>query len=352
VIVLSILAILAMSLTPAKLVPLDAATSFPTSGQTLVRDFGTVDAGMDFNEAIVSWNVANPEAAGVTVWVKAIQNGTESKEFCLGSWSYDARLQPRASINGQADPSGSVLTDTLHLNMPAQKLEIRVALKTLSAGKTPDLKLLTVCFSNTKVAMEDAGVASPAWGKDISVPERAQNDYPNGGVLCSATTVSMVLWHYSLTLNRPELNQDVPAVEQGVWDTAYKGAGNWPFNTAYAGSFPGMRAYVSRFESISDLEQWIEAGIPVACSVSFDMLRGKPLSATESGHLILLTGFTSTGDPIVNDPAFKGSVHRAYDRADFEKAWNYSHRTVYLIYPESAKPPADLNSLWDDRISN
>jgi hypothetical protein len=307
-----------------------------------------IRAPLDFDEAIVSWNVENPEAAGLSVLVRAIQEGKETKEFDLGEWSADASLRKRVSVNGQEDASGTVLTDTLHLIAPAQAVHLRVVMSKLKEGPTPSLKFLTVCFSNIKAAPIDlSGLpASKAWGTDIQVPTRAQGNYPNGGVLCSPTSVSMLLWHYSQKLSRPDLNRDVPEVEAGVWDFVYKGAGNWPFNVAFAGSFPGMRGYVARFATISDLEKWIEAGLPVACSVSFDLLRGKELSKGESGHLIVLTGFTPTGDPIVNDPAFKEGVHKIYPREDFEKAWLYSHRTVYLIYPEDSKPPEAIDRLW------
>lgn len=185
---------------------------------------------------------------------------------------------------------------------------------------------------------------SDAWGKTIDVPMRAQGDYPNGGVLCSATSTSMMLWHYSRVLRRPELDRDVPEVEASVWDTVYKGAGNWPFNVAYSGSFAGMRAYVTRFSAISDLEKWIAVGLPVVCSVSFDMLRGAPTGG--SGHLVVLVGFTETGDPVINDPARRGDVRHVYKRADFERAWLYSKRAVYIVHPEDAKPPTGGEGRW------
>ena len=131
-----------------------------------------------------------------------------------------------------------------------------------------------------------------------------------------------------------------------MWDPIYKGAGNWPFNTAYAGSFEGLSAYVSRFEGFGNLESWIEKGLPVICSVSFDLLRGLPLSPTESGHLVVLVGFTKDGDPVINDPAFKKQVRKIYPRHDFENAWKYSKRTVYLIYPSDCQLPEDPNNLW------
>jgi hypothetical protein len=232
VVALPLLSLLTLSVSAAKLVTLNVGDTFPSAGQTVVKEMGTIDAGMDFNEAIVSWNVENPEAAGLSVRVKAIQSGVETKEFDLGDWTYDVGLRPRVSVNGQADATGTVLTDTLHLKTLAQKLELRILLTTLKPGPVPKLKLLTVCFSNTSVTPSDDSLPSKAWGTDIAVPERAQDNYPNGGVLCSATSVSMLLSHYSRQLHRPELDQDVPAVQAGVWDSVYKGAGNWPFNTA------------------------------------------------------------------------------------------------------------------------
>jgi hypothetical protein len=154
------------------------------------------------------------------------------------------------------------------------------------------------------------------------------------------------LWHWAQVLNRPEMNQDVPVVQAAVWDPVYGGAGNWPFNMAFAGSYSGMAAYTTRFGGLSDLEDWIEAGIPVACSVSYQLLQGKTLNrATEQGHLVVLVGFTAQGDPVFNDPASR-ETPKTYKRADFEAAWEYSHRTVYLVYPTSATIPTSAADRW------
>jgi hypothetical protein len=339
-------AVVAFASSAAKLVAIKPDLEFPAPGATITRTFGPFEAGIEFNEAIVSWNIEHPQVAAIKVEARALGPDHTTKWYTLGDWAADTKLHPRESVNHQADGDGTVDTDTLRLKKPGQALEISVTLQTLAEGATPRLKFLSVSFADTKIKSADQPIESSAWGKTIDVPERAQNNYPNGGVLCSATSVSMMLWHYSKQLNRPELDHDVPDVQAGVWDSVYKGAGNWPFNTAYAGSFEGLRAYVARLNAISDLEKWIDAGLPVVTSVSFDMLRGKPLSPTESGHLVVLVGFTSTGDPVINDPAFAGHVRKVYPRADFEKAWLYSHRTVYLIYPETAKLPEDPNHLW------
>ncbi|RYG41816.1 hypothetical protein EON79_20095 [bacterium] len=229
-----------------------------------------------------------------------------------------------------------MLTDTLSLKKPADGFDVRFTLTKLKEGPDPVLRFFSV---STSIGKATPGTGLPSGVlKTIDVPRRCQGNYPRGGVLCSPTSLSMVLSHYAEVLGRPEMNKDVPEVEAGVWDAVYNGAGNWPFNAAYAGSFPGMRAYVARMKTMGDLESWIGAGFPVVCSVSFDMLRGRPLSSGESGHLVVLVGFDEKGNPVFNDPAFK-EPRKAYPRADFERAWAYSNHTVYLVHPADAETP-------------
>ncbi len=320
--------------------------TFPPKGQEVVKEFTGIEAGIPFKEMIASWNVDNAENASLKIDVRAHGDGFQTKWYTLAHWALDDNAGPRASVKGQRDENGTVATDTLELKRDAKTLDVQVTLNNSGNGPAPSLKLLTFCFSSGDRVSEGKVEKRPAWGKIIDVPQRAQNNYPNGGVLCSAASVSMMLWHYSNQLGKPEMNKDVPEVEYHVWDPVYKGAGNWPFNTAYAGSFHGMRSYVARLGTANDLERWIEAGYPVVCSVSFDLLRGLPLSPTESGHLVVLVGFDASGNPVINDPAFKDHVRKTYKRADFEKAWAYSKHTVYLIYPEAANIPTDTDGLW------
>jgi hypothetical protein len=148
----------------------------------------------------------------------------------------------------------------------------------------------------------------------------------------------MLLRHWADTLRRPELDRDVPDVEAGALDAGDPKTGNWPFSMAYAATLDPFTAYVSRLSGISDLEKWIVAGIPVACSVDYTLLQGK--TGPKSGHLVVLLGFTAEGDPIFNDPGWSKEVRQTYKRSDFEKAWASSNRTVYLLYPAGTKTPA------------
>ena len=52
-------------------------------------------------------------------------------------------------------------------------------------------------------------------------------------------------------------------------------------------------------------------------------LDGSPLPRGTNGHLLVVVGFTDTGDVVVNDPAApdRAGVRRTYDRGQFENAW-------------------------------
>src|SRR5262249_29258176 len=155
------------------------------------------------------------------------------------------------------------------------------------------VKLVGLCLTDTKVSPEALAPNRDAWGKTIPVPEKSQMAYPNGGVLCSPTTVSMIMTFWSQSLKRDDLNHDVPDVVKGVYDSQWKGTGNWPFNTAYPGSFPHMRGYVTRMSDVSELEDWVAKGLPVGVSLCYDRLRGK--GKGPNGHLVVCVGFTPEG---------------------------------------------------------
>jgi hypothetical protein len=159
----------------------------------------------------------------------------------------------------------------------------------------------------------------------------------------------MLMAFWAVELKRPELDEQVPAVVEGVFDSQWPGAGNWPFNMAYAGSFPGMKAYVSRLSDVSELEQWIANGIPVGLSVDYDRLRAK--GPGPNGHLVVCVGFTKTGDPIINDPGTSKHVRKIFLRANLVNAWASSKNTVYLVYPENAALPPDRFGHWDSPVS-
>jgi hypothetical protein len=304
-------------------------------------------AQMKWNQLVASWNAEIPEGAYLRVEARAVYPGPRgTKWYVLGLWSTNPERYPRECVLDQKDEEGDVATDTLSLRRPAQRLQLRVTLGgDLPAPTKPKLKFLGISLTDTAAEPEPLLPNRSAWDRLLPVPEKSQMDYADGTALCSPATVSMLLNYWAAKAKRPALAKDVPEVARAVYDKNWKGTGNWSFNTAYAGSLPGMRAYVARLSDVSELEDWIAAGTPVGLSLCYDLLRGKPSAG--NGHLVVLAGFTEAGDPIINDPGTREETRKVFPRRNLERAWAYSHQTVYLIYPESSEIPKDRFGHWD-----
>lgn len=307
-----------------------------------------IKSGIPWNELIVSWNADAPAGTFLKIEASGISAGEATKFYELADWSLDNQAFARTSVRNQKDAEGAVHTDTLGLTHLADAARIRVTLG--GAGNTrASLKFLGASFSNTKTVPAIIAANRKAWGKIVATPERTQHGYPGASGWCSPTSLSMDLARWSEILDRPEMNLTVPQVAAAVYDKSYDGTGNWAFNTAFAGSFRGMKSYVTRFDDLSEVEDWIAAGIPVILSARWDWLRqGRPLDS--AGHLIVCIGFTEDGDVIINDPAAhldRGqTVRQIYRRQDVLHSWAWSHHTVYLVYPKNAKIPANRYGQW------
>lgn len=316
----------------------DAAT-----GETVLTS-PEICARQPWDELIVSWNTGVSADNWLTIEVRAIYPDHPTRWFTMGRWALDPTLHPRTSVRGQQDADGHVDTDTLILKKTAERVQVRVTLGA-DGKRKPKLKFLGLALLNRQAVPTPLPPNRAAWGKVIDVPERSQMAYENGSVLCSPTTVSMLLAYWSQRLDRAGLDQGVPEVVKGVYDPEWGGTGNWVFNTAYAGSFRGLRAYTTRLSDVSELEAFIARGIPVGLSVCYNRLRGK--GREPSGHLVVCVGFTKSGDVIVNDPGTSQNVRKTFPRANLIDAWAFSKHTVYLVYPVNTPLPKDRLGHWE-----
>jgi Peptidase_C39 like family len=317
------------------------------SGETVLisPEIATPNA---WNELVVSWNV--PAGVDLKVEARGIYPDHATKFYTLGLWSDDPSRHPRESVKGQQDADGDVRTDTLVLKQLTTKAQLRLTLGGVPDAKSPMLKFIGLSFCDSRKPDVPFSPSKTAWGRNLPVPERVQSGYDGPGGWCSPASLSMVLAYWSAELHRPELDRSVPEVAAGVNDPVYDGTGNWPFNTAYAGAFPGIRAYVTRLDDVQELEQWIVAGGPVILSVS-SYLTNDRHDGPDNGHLIVCVGFTETGDVVANDPGVsvkRGErVRRVYPRERVINAWKRSRYTVYLVYPETAAIPRDRHGHWE-----
>lgn len=295
-----------------------------------------------WNDLVISWNVVTPPGTGIQIEARAVYPDRATQYYTLGYWSEDTSEQRRESVTGQKDEDGDVKTDTLVLKLPANRLQLRVSLFGADERTVPRLKLIGLSVLNSKTASMSLPPNKSAWGRSLRVPERSQLSYQDGREWCSPTAVSMVLAYWSAVLKRPDLDADVARVAAGVYDPNWPGTGNWPFNTAFAGSFDGMRGYVTRLVDIVELEALVAARVPPIVSVSYDALYAR-LPDKGNGHLVVCTGFTDKGDVVINDPwadfAKGDTVRQVVPRENFVKAWRHSRQTAYVVRPENWPVP-------------
>ena len=318
--------------------------------------------GFGLTELIASWQAATPRNSWVEVRVRGKLGDQTSSWDILGRWAASDRRVRRTSVAGQGDDLADVAVDTWRVADPggvgSYQVQVRLMRRSGASTPSPSVDALHTVATRLPAALPSVSATGPAAGVTLDVPRYSQMShtghsprYGGGGeAWCSPTSTAMVLGYYG-ALPSPATYAWVgpghtdPWVDQAAratYDAAYEGTGNWPFNTAFAASLAGD-AFVTRLEDLRAAERYVAAGIPLVATISFASgeLTGAPISAT-SGHLLVIVGFTSTGDVVVNDPASRSrsGVRRVYDRAELEAAWlGGSGGTVYVIHDEAHALP-------------
>src|SRR5690606_29016610 len=97
-------------------------------------------------------------------------------------------------------------------------------------------------------------------------------EWGNGGeAWCTPTSTAMVMGFHGFGPKANQLRWEKgvdPVVDHAArhtYDHRYRGTGNWPFNTAFAGNY-GLDAFVTRLADLRDVEKMVQRGIPVITS--------------------------------------------------------------------------------------
>ncbi len=342
------------------------------SGKTKSYDRGTWNSpwqttGFNATTLIPSWSITTPGGTWARIDVR-VRNGSK-----VGSWDTVARWASStsrvksSSYGSQTDDLARISTDTVIANagQSFNQWQVRVLLHRPRGSKsTPTLHAVNAIAADYRTRTAGTSATTMTATTELAVPQSSQmihkGEFPQWGgggeAWCSPTSTSMVMryfgrgpkksaysWsRYSPASGRYPHDSFVDHAARGTYDYQYKGTGNWPFNTAYAANY-SLDTFVTRLYSLRDAEAYIQAGIPLVASVAFGRggLTGAPISSTP-GHLMVIRGFTATGQVIANDPAGSknSNVRRTYSRAEFEKAWlGGSGGVVYVIRPTSVALP-------------
>jgi uncharacterized protein YvpB len=328
------------------------------------KDTGYVESGtftsdiiytLPFQYLILSWNADTPMGTAIKVEAQVLVNKDGNKLWSnwlsFGTWCSEAE-RSSAFKTDNIDELACIDTDTLKIKgssgETANAARYRITLSTSDSKTTPTLKLVAGTIRNNQPSENIPDLYASAslpeiesLNKELGVPRFSQmlRDPKIAGVICSPTSITMILNYYGLNLVPEE-------TATGVYDTEYDGFGNWPFNTAFAGS-KGFEAYVVYCSSINDLKREIYNGHPLAVSVKYrnsqdidaklPVIHGAPIKKT-NGHLIVVCGFTKEADKeyiIVNDPAAASdeAVRLKYLLEEFDAAWKTSGRVAYIVHP-------------------
>lgn len=319
-------------------------------------------------ELIASWNAYTAAGTFVEIRVQGrTTGGVTTKWYVLARWtsgdgSADIR---RTSVGGQGDRHADVSTDTLvtadRIAFTSYQVQVRLM---RPRGSTARIGLRSLTVMTSAIPERTSVPTSSPTGKAVrtlGVPTYSQQlheghspKYGGGGeAWCSPTSVAMVLDYHELGpsstttswVGGGHTNPQVDHAARSTYDYAYDGTGNWPMNTAYA-TTRGADGFVTRLHSLREAEAFIAAGIPLIASVSFRSADLAGAGYSTNGHLLVVVGFTSSGDVVVNDPAshLKASnaqVRVTYRRSQFEKAWQLgSGGMVYVIAPAGRALPS------------
>jgi hypothetical protein len=321
-----------------------------------------IHPGFDLGDVVPSWNADTPPGSHLDVELQGVTHvGFETGWYSLGRWAYDDADIRRASVPDQADELGSVDVDVFRAAASLDAYRLRVTLVRGASG-APTVRLVSAIAHSGEELVSNQDYVSDA--VELDVPSLAQSphageypEYDGGGASwCSPASTAMVLAHWGLGPSPDDLSWIDPAVADPAvdhaarftYDHAYGGCGNWAFNAAYAGRF-GPDAFVTRLRSVGEAAAFLVHGIPLVVSIKAGPgeLDGFALPQGTAGHLMVLTGLTEKGDPVVKDPAAPSNadVRRVYDRAQFERAWlGGSGGIVYVIAPPGmALPPSPGN---------
>lgn len=318
----------------------------------------------DATNLVPSWNAVARNGALVRVLVRVAKGSTVGSWDEVATWGFVHDAVRRHSADAQADDLAKVSTDTVLANGQGfDRWQMRVVLLRPEGTRRKvrlDSAGATVADYTSKTTAVSRPTNKPAIR--LEVPTYSQMvhaghhpEWGNGGeAWCSPTSTAMVMGFHGFGPKANQLRWEKgvdPVVDHAArhtYDHRYRGTGNWPFNTAFAGNY-GLDAVVTRLADLRDVEKMVHRGIPVITSIKFGRgeLSGAPISTT-NGHLLVVTGFTASGNVLVNDPAGRnnGAVALEYDRAQFERAWlGGSGGISYLVRPKDVALP-NGNARW------
>ncbi|WP_330456651.1 peptidase C39 family protein [Streptomyces sp. NBC_00820] len=322
----------------------------PHTGTTAAWDYATWTSPahtlrVPATEVIASWNAHTPDGTWLQVELQGTYtDGTATPWYVMGRWAAGDQDIKRTSVDDQTDGKSTIWTDTFAIDDASTGLRLVSYRLRLTLYRKPGTRLTPTVWRLGAIGSDipdrfTVPASTPGLAQELAVPRYSQEihkgqypQYDNGGeAWCSPTSSQMIIEYWGGRLTPEQLSwvdptyadPQVDNAARFTYDYQYTGCGNWPFNAAYAATYPGLQGVVTRLASLSELETLVAAGIPAITSQSFLKTELTGAGYGTSGHLMTVIGFTADGDVIANDPASPSdpAVRRVYLRREFENIW-------------------------------
>ena len=289
-------------------------------------------ADFPFNRGLPSWNGSAPdEGSGFMVHMRFPSGSGWSPWLTVGFWkAYIWNNYGTTSYTG-----GFIDYDYVKLYSYQNRWQFKITMGRISDTlESPTITKLSFFVSDTRTTdATDYGMLLNDKPAEILIPTDFLYQYAIddeiGPSICSPTSVSMVLKSYDIAVDPLQFARDTRDPYFGIF-------GVWPRVVQHASEY-GLDGAVTRYRSWSEARDILAAGGRVVMSV------GLPLYA---GHLMMLAGFTATGNPIVHDPARSNGYAYVYNKDDLAHSWFEKGGIGYTFFPAdslaSAIQPADL----------
>lgn len=276
---------------------------------------------VSFSSLVLSVDFASKGQDWLLSEVQICQDGQWSPFYKLAFYSQ----RVSHSFDTQEDAFASVCVDVLQLKKPAQAYRFRLTMH----GEVL-LPKVAVCLTDAHATYDPCAALPPEGTRAVKVEPISQMRLAVSEKdqirMCSPTSLTMAL-------NALGIPADPLQTAAAVYDDKAAIYGNWTLNTAYA-CRRGAEAFVTRFQRISQLKDFVQKGSLVLASIAYKRgeLTGAAIKQT-SGHLVLICGWQD-GKIRVADPASSATkdVIRYYQAEEFAHAWLVRKRGLaYLV---------------------
>ncbi len=265
-------------------------------------------ASHPYDIGLPSWNgTVTGNSGAFRIQVRVPYQSSWSPWLDIGFWKENQWTGTKKTRFG----GGRIDIDILDLYFYTTQWQFRVEMKRESASvSSPTLSLLSFFVSDERTTQNyDFSAVMTDNPEPIFIPTTFLAQYrissEFGGRICSPTTVSMILLSYGIEVDPLQFALD-------TYDPYYDIFGVWPRVVQNASEY-GLKGTVTRYRDWSETREVLANGGRIGMSI------GQPLYG---GHLVMLAGFTESGDPIVHDPArsWDGYGH-VFNKADLSHAW-------------------------------